>query len=251
MFGKSAIASFFVAALAVVGTAAHSKKKKEPRTALIVVDTQNCFLPTGTLPVADSLAILPIIKRIINVCKFDLIVATQDWHTKNHTSFYTEHPPHKEFDVIEISYRGVTMNQTLWPPHCIIGSKDAHFAPGLPTDKYDYVVRKGDNWAIDSYSGFADNGATHYTAMDSILSRHNIKRTVQVGLATDYCVQYTSVDSSKFNYESHVISDAVRAVGGIIGTSQAFSTMEQWGVGIQKINSKWFKELCPAFGHLN
>jgi len=245
MFGKSAFASAVFGLFAVLGAAS-----KNERTALIVVDIQKCFLPGGSLAVDDSLAIIPIVKRIIDVCKFDLIVATQDWHTKNHTSFYTEHPPHQEFDVIEITYRGVTMNQTLWPPHCIMHTDSAKFGPGLPTEKYDYVVRKGYNWAIDSYSGFADNGATHYTEMDSILSRHNIKRTIQVGLATDYCVQYTSVDASKFNYDSYVISDAVRAVGGAAGTETAFGIMKEWNVTVETINSKWFKKVCPAFGRL-
>lgn len=83
--------------------------------------------------------------------------------------------------------------------------------------------------------------------MDAILARHEITRTVSVGLATDYCVQYTSVDASKFNYHSYVIADAVRAVGGANGTAKAFGIMKEWDVTVEHIHSNWFKELCPKY----
>jgi len=83
--------------------------------------------------------------------------------------------------------------------------------------------------------------------MDSILARKNIKRTVVVGLATDFCVQYTSVDSSKFQYESVVISDAVRAVRGDSGTKTAFATMAEWNVKVEAIKDPWFKSFCPNY----
>jgi nicotinamidase/pyrazinamidase len=53
--------------------------------ALIVVDVQNDFCPGGALAVRDGDHVVPVINDLQP--RFDLVVATQDWHPANHKSF--------------------------------------------------------------------------------------------------------------------------------------------------------------------
>src|SRR5690606_34267767 len=102
------------------GAAPASLFRAEPamRT-LVVIDVQNDFLPGGSLQVAGSDVIVPVINRIMG--RFDLVVAAQDWHPQNHGSFASNHSGRKPFDEIELN--GV--RQILWPDHCVQGSRGA------------------------------------------------------------------------------------------------------------------------------
>jgi len=53
--------------------------------ALILVDIQYDFCPGGSLAVPEGDEIVPIANHLQR--KFDLIVATQDWHPRGHGSF--------------------------------------------------------------------------------------------------------------------------------------------------------------------
>ncbi len=90
--------------------------------ALIIVDIQNDFLPGGSLAVPDGDRIIEVVNRISG--KFDLVVATQDWHPPTHKSFANNHPGHKPGDRIRLG----KIDQILWPDHCVQGSKGAMFA---------------------------------------------------------------------------------------------------------------------------
>ena len=68
--------------------------------ALIIVDIQNDFLPGGSLPVPDGDRIIEVVNRISG--KFDVVVATQDWHPPVHASFANNHHGHKPGDRIRI-----------------------------------------------------------------------------------------------------------------------------------------------------
>ena len=96
---------------------------------LIIIDVQNDFLPGGQLEVPQSNLIVPVINRIQNC--FDLVVATQDWHPKNHKSFASKHLGKRPFDSMVLN----GLQQTLWPDHCIQGSEGASFHRDLETDK--------------------------------------------------------------------------------------------------------------------
>src|SRR4051812_7689039 len=119
--------------------------------ALIVADIQNDFLPGGALAVPDGHKIIPVVNELQNY--FDLVVATQDWHPLNHTSFASNHNNKKPFDIIELH----DIKQTLWPDHCVQGSTGADFPAQLNLNKAEAIFRKGTNAEIDSYSGFYDN----------------------------------------------------------------------------------------------
>src|SRR5690554_5502808 len=118
--------------------------------ALILIDIQNDFLPGGSLEVKGSDAIFPIVNQIQS--KFELIIATQDWHPANHKSFASNHEGFKVFDQTTLG----GLKQTLWPDHCIQGTKGAEFSERLNQNKIEVVFRKGTSTEIDSYSGFYD-----------------------------------------------------------------------------------------------
>src|SRR5690349_443619 len=120
--------------------------------ALILVDIQNDFCPGGALAVPEGDCVVPIINRLQT--DYDLAVATQDWHPANHRSFAANHPGRAVGDQIELA----GLPQILWPVHCVQESPGAEFHPALNLDCVARVFRKGMDPAIDSYSGFFDNG---------------------------------------------------------------------------------------------
>src|ERR1700733_3841120 len=96
--------------------------------ALIIVDVQSDFLPGGALAVSGGNEIIPIINRIQD--KFDLVIATQDWHPANHGSFAANHAGKKPGEMIELN----GLPQVLWPVHCVQGSAGAEFSSTLSTN---------------------------------------------------------------------------------------------------------------------
>jgi len=62
------------------------------KKAFVIVDTQECFLENGSLPVVAS-QIIPMLNQIRTEkdCLFDLVILTQDWHPSGHISFGTAH----------------------------------------------------------------------------------------------------------------------------------------------------------------
>ena len=68
---------------------------------LLIIDLQNDFMPSGSLPVPDSDKIIPVLNRYIDIFESHKlpIYATRDWHPPNHISFS--------------QYGGI------WPMHCV------------------------------------------------------------------------------------------------------------------------------------
>jgi nicotinamidase/pyrazinamidase len=173
---------------------------------LILIDVQNDFMPYGALPVSEGDQIVPIINKIIY--KFDLVVATQDWHPKNHISFASNHKDKKPFDVMDLD----GFKQTLWPDHCVQETSGAEFHPDLETKPIEAIFRKGTNPNIDSYSGFYDNLHKKNTGLAGYLREKKAKDLYFVGLATDYCVYYSIIDALKEGFNVYLIEDATRAI---------------------------------------
>jgi nicotinamidase/pyrazinamidase len=175
-------------------------------TALILVDLQNDFLPTGALPVPDGDAVLPIAQQLIP--RFPLVVATQDWHPADHGSFAAQHPGKSPGELIDL--HGLT--QVLWPVHCVQNTPGAEFAPGIDPAQIHKIFPKGTDPTIDSYSGFYDNGHRRATGLGAYLLEQGITEVYVLGLATDYCVKFTALDALHEGLVTHVITDACRGV---------------------------------------
>ena len=79
-------------------------------------------------------------------------------------------------------------------------------------DNSNVLVYKGSIPAIDSYSAFWDNGKCSQTKLFMTLLEHNINHTFICGLATDFCVLYSAVDSAEHGFQTYFIEDASRGV---------------------------------------
>ena len=174
--------------------------------ALIVIDVQNDFCPGGALAVAGGDEIVPGINALME--EFGAVVLTQDWHPAGHSSFASSHEGKGPFEMTEMPYGP----QVLWPDHCVQGSDGAAFHAGLNSDRADMIVRKGYNPAIDSYSAFFENDQTTPTGLHGYLQTREISELVMVGLATDFCVNFSAVDAAKLGYAVTVRSDLCRAI---------------------------------------
>lgn len=179
--------------------------------ALIIVDIQNDFLPGGALAVEKGDEIIPVVNRLQDSGYFDLIIATQDWHPEDHGSFASNHQDKKPFEKILLS----GLEQTLWPDHCLQGTRGAEFSDLLDTKNIEVIFRKGMDKNIDSYSGFFDNGKLKDTGLAAYLKGKNVKEVFVVGLAGDFCVFYTSKDAIDAGFKTVLIEDATRSIDDI------------------------------------
>src|ERR687895_326538 len=96
-----------------------------PREALIIVDFQNDFTPGGALGVPDGDEIAGRINELAAEPRFELVIATRDWHPRDHGSF-------EELGGI-------------WPVHCVQGTEGAELHPALERAEVDLVFDKGQN----------------------------------------------------------------------------------------------------------
>ena len=185
--------------------------------ALIVIDVQNDFCPSGALAVANGDQIIPRINALMP--EFQTIVLTQDWHPHDHSSFAEMHPGSAPFTQIDMPYG----KQTLWPRHCVQGSRGAEFHETLHTNPAQLIIRKGFRAAIDSYSALFENDHATPTGLEGYLKSRGIQRLTFVGLATDYCVAFSALDAAKLGFDVTVLEGACRAIdlGGSLAAQRA------------------------------
>ena len=174
--------------------------------ALIVIDVQNDFCPGGALAVPEGDLIVPQINALMD--EAEAVILTQDWHPAGHLSFASSHPGHAPYEMIDMPYG----KQVLWPDHCIQGTQGAAFHPDLNTDRADMIVRKGYRPGIDSYSAFFENDHVTPTGLEGYLSTRGIEHLTLVGLATDFCVNFSAVDAAKLGFDVTVRMDLCRAI---------------------------------------
>jgi nicotinamidase/pyrazinamidase len=203
---------------------AAAKIKPDGKSALIVVDVQNCFVTGGTLPVKDGEAVVPVINKLS--AAFENIVVTQDWHTRGHASFASTHAGKKPFETTKLSYG----TQVLWPDHCVQGTDDAALHKDLLLPTAQVIVRKGYHQDVDSYSAFTEADGKTPTGLGGYLKQRGIKRVFVTGLATDFCVAWTAMDARKAGFEVYVIEDATRAIDLNGSLAAAWKSMAAKGV---------------------
>ena len=176
------------------------------KPAVIVVDLQGDFTIARKGSLAVPLSDDSYLERISGATRElkeagYIVLATQDWHPTDHMSFASNHPGKQAFETIELEDG---RQQTLWPPHCVQGSKGAELL--LDKSLIDEVVQKGADMRFDSYSGFRDDGGVK-TGLHRILEAHGIKSVIVYGIATDYCVKATVFDALRLGYKVYLIDD--------------------------------------------
>ena len=192
--------------------------------ALLVIDIQNDFCPSGRLAVAGGDEIVDEINDLM--AAFDLVILTQDWHPPDHQSFASQHIAAKPFDLIQMPYGP----QVLWPDHCVMGTQGADFHQSLHTAKSHLIIRKGFRRAIDSYSAFFENDKKTPTGLEGYLHNRGITELTIVGLATDYCVRYSAEDAARLGLNVSVRLDLCRAIDTDNSLALALDSMKNTGV---------------------
>jgi len=235
----------FILLLFIQNCFSAASEKKEVN-ALLVIDVQNCFLPTGELPLLQGDKVVEPINELYDSNVFQNVVFTQDFHPDDHISFAANSGT-EEFAMVSLGYDNdghlcqrspnpfaATYNpvecaspppkkvdQMMWPKHCVQGTPGVDLAPGLKYDlTKDIFLKKGWHNYIDSYSAFYDNGGFKETPMDpddaskmtlnEKLKQLKVTHVYVVGLATDYCVQSTAHDAKNLGFDTTVILDATR-----------------------------------------
>lgn len=194
--------------------------------ALIVIDIQNDFCPRGALAVNEGDEIVDGVNALM--ADFHTIVLTQDWHPAGHSSFASSHQNAEVMSLIEMPYGP----QVLWPDHCIQGSHGADFHPNLNVDAAHIIVRKGFRPHIDSYSAFFENDKSTSTGLDGYLRSRGVNKLVIVGLALDFCVNYSAMDGAKLLFDVTVDRSLCRGIDLNGSMAEAVSSLSQAGVKI-------------------
>jgi len=192
--------------------------------ALIVIDVQNDFCPGGALAVPEGDAIVPGISMLM--AEFPTVILTQDWHPADHLSFASQHRGRAPMELTQMPYGP----QVLWPDHCIQGFIGAQFHPDLTVDRAELIIRKGFRRQIDSYSAFFENDHKTPTGLEGYLRTRGLTHLTMVGLATDFCVNFSAVDAAKLGFEVTVRMDLCRAIDFEGSLAAATEGMEQAGV---------------------
>ena len=163
--------------------------------ALVIIDFQNDFTPGGALAVPEGDRIAPRVRELVDSDRFDLVVATRDWHPPHHSSFAERGGP--------------------WPPHCVQGTPGAEFHEGLPADRVDVVVDKGETDASDGYSAFDGTG------FGEVLRERGVDKLTFVGLATDYCVKHSALGALREGFAVEVDREGIRGIDVTPGDVEA------------------------------
>ena len=197
---------------------------RDPNEAILVIDVQNDFCPGGALAVDGGDQIIAPINALVP--EFAVRVFTQDWHPRDHLSFASQHSGAEPFTLTQLAYGP----QVLWPDHCLIGSDGASFHGDLDTRSADLIVRKGFRREIDSYSAFFENDHKTPTGLEGYLRNRGVAAVTLVGLATDYCVNYSALDAAKLGFRVTVVQELCRAIDLHGSLHEALTDMKDAGV---------------------
>lgn len=176
------------------------------KRALLLIDLQNDFCAGGALAVSEGDDVIPIANQWMQ--KFDVVIATQDWHPARHVSFAASHSGKKIGDTVMVN----NQPQILWPDHCVQESHGAQFHPLLDVTRLTKIIRKGADKNIDSYSAFYDNQHLKSTGLTAWLKEQGIHELYVMGLATDYCVKFSCLDAMTDGFAVNVIAQGCRGV---------------------------------------
>lgn len=183
------------------------------KDALIVVDYQKDFCPGGALPVEGGDEIAPVLNAYIDIFrgKGGPIFATRDWHPPDHISFKEQGGQ--------------------WPPHCVRDTEGAEFHPDLDLHEDMEIISKATQSEKEAYSGFDG------TDLKQKMEEKEVKRVFVGGLATDYCVKNTVLDSLEAGFDTYLLKDATRGVNVEPGDSEkAVKSMREAGATVTSMD---------------
>jgi nicotinamidase/pyrazinamidase len=178
--------------------------QEKSKTALIIVDVQQDFLPGGALGVPEGDEVVA--PLLVAAEDADLVVATRDRHPADHSSFAAQ--------------------GGIWPPHCVDGTPGYELDPQV-AQAADFIIDKATERDVDAYSGFDG------TDLAERLHKAGVTRVQVGGLATDYCVKATALDALTAGFDVEVLAFAARGVDVNRGDSdRALEAMQAAGAKI-------------------
>lgn len=185
----------------------------KPNSAVICVDLQNDFVEGGSLAVSGALKIIPncnILAKKATELKNFVVVTTRDWHPEGHISFASTHRE-KEFSTKSLSGIG---DQVMWPDHCVEKTPGSEYHPSFEHRGEFVEFRKGQSNMADSYSGFgAEDKKIEETGLKAYLDLNGITRVFVCGIAADFCVKFTALDSKLYaGLDTYFVRDATASV---------------------------------------
>jgi nicotinamidase/pyrazinamidase len=182
-------------------------------TALLVVDAQRGFtiLCPDELPVPGGLEIVPAVNRLFEL-PWRRIDASQDWHPPDHCSFHGQ-------------------RDNLYPPHCVMGTPGADFLPGLRTDRFHAIWRKGFHTDADAYAVTAQ-----HPGLTRLYQSEGIDTVVICGLATNICCFFAARDLRRAGFDVQIVEDASAGIDvPAAWLFQAQAKEEGQGMGIRYV----------------
>lgn len=152
---------------------------------LLVVDAQQGFtsLCPAELPVPGGLEIVPNLNRLLAL-PWARIDASQDWHPSDHCSFFGQ-------------------RENLYPPHCVMGTRGADFLPGLHTERFQTIWRKGHQRERDAYAL-----TVQHPGFGDLLRASGIHTVVVCGLAANICCFFSARDLRQEGFRVLLVEDA-------------------------------------------
>jgi len=152
---------------------------------LLVVDAQQGFttLCPRELPVPSGVEIVLNVNQLLDT-PWMRIDASQDWHPPNHCSFL-----------------GGRLN--LYPPHCVMGTQGADFIPGLHTERFQAIWRKGFDPDFEAYAVTAQ-----HPAFAGTLRASGVNTVVICGIATNICCFFAAKDLRQSGFHILMVEDA-------------------------------------------
>lgn len=212
-----------------------------------IIDVQNDFCEGGPLAVKDAVSIIGPINKLRFVYQNEMdVFVSKDYHPQNHMSFgRTNNQP--DYSVVKLKLKmkdskEITVEQTMWPIHCVKNTPGSDFHDDIIITKNDYIIRKGRYDNVESYSAFGDafGGLYENTKLKDILKSKKITDIVLTGLATDYCVYYTALDAIKYGLDVHLILSCTRGVA-TSSTTDSIEDMKKKGVFIYKTANDFYE----------
>jgi nicotinamidase/pyrazinamidase len=154
-------------------------------SSLLVTDVQRGFtsLCPAELPVPGGLEIVPNVNRLLEM-SWARIDASQDWHPSDHCSF-------------------LGRRDNLYLPHCVMGTPGADFLPGLRTERFHAIWRKGYERDFEAYALTAQ-----HPAFVELLRASGITTVVVCGIATNICCFYAARDLRRAGFRVLLVEDA-------------------------------------------
>ena len=205
--------------------------------ALIVVDIQNDFI-SGSLSVPKGIEIINPINKLIKQ-KWNSVIYTMDSHPKNHISFLSQHNMKKIGDTIKYICPKTKKEiyQELWPEHCVKGTWGEELHKDLFIKQDSIIQKKGEIFNVDSYSCFI-NKFGEVSNLKTKLDSMGVSDVYVCGLAFDYCVGQTALDSKKLGFNTFLIEDLSKYINN---DSKNIMISKLKNVGVNIIDSSKLK----------